>query len=76
MKAIITGASGFIGKQLINSLIDKNYKIIALDIKFDDVLLNNPKVKCINVLNVNVEDLVSIIPLDKYDCSSSWRRRG
>ena len=68
MKAIITGASGFIGKQLINSLIDKNYKIIALDIKFDDVLLNNPKVKCINVLNVNVEDLVSIIPLNKYDC--------
>ena len=62
------GASGFIGKQLINALIERNYEILALDIRFDDVLLNNPKVKCINVLNVNVEDLASQIHEDYYDC--------
>ena len=37
-KAIVTGASGFIGKQLINELLSRNVKIVALDIRFDDVL--------------------------------------
>ena len=35
-KAIVTGASGFIGKQLINELLSRNVKIVALDIRFDD----------------------------------------
>ena len=47
-KAIITGASGFLGKQLINELISRNVKIVALDIRFDDVLLQNKDITCIN----------------------------
>ena len=47
-KAIVTGASGFIGKQLINELLSRNVKIVALDIRFDDVLLQNKNITCIN----------------------------
>ena len=68
MKAIITGANGFIGKQLISELINRNYKIIALDIKFDDILLDNPNITCINVLDKEVSTLVSLIPADNYNC--------
>lgn len=68
MKAIVTGANGFIGKQLINELLNRNYKIVALDIRFDDALLSNKNVTCINVLDKEVFELVSLIPADNYNC--------
>lgn len=68
MKAIVTGANGFIGKQLINELLNRNYKIVALDIRFDDTLLNNKNVTCINVLDKEVFELVSLISADNYNC--------
>lgn len=68
MKAIVTGANGFIGKQLINGLLNRNYKIVALDIRFDDSLLSNKNVTCINVLDKEVLELVSLIPADNYNC--------
>ena len=68
MRAIITGANGFIGKQLINELLRRGYDIVALDIVFDDYLSNNPKIKCINVKDVQVSDLMPLIPENKYDC--------
>jgi len=68
MKVIVTGANGFIGKQLINELLNRNYKIVALDIRFDDALLNNKNVTCINVLDKEVFELVSLIPADNYNC--------
>ena len=68
MKAIITGANGFIGKQLINELLNRHYIIVALDIKFDDALLNNKSITCINVLDKEVPNLISLIPVDDYNC--------
>lgn len=56
-KAIITGASGFIGKQLINELLSRNVKIVAIDIRFDDVLLQNKEITCINCKDKNPFDL-------------------
>lgn len=68
MKVIVTGANGFIGKQLINELLKRNYTIVALDIRFDDLLLNNPKIDCLNVVGKNVLELASIISSDEYSC--------
>ena len=68
MRAIITGANGFIGKQLINELLKRDYDIVALDVVFDDTLTNNPKIKCIDVKNIEVTDLVQKIPTNKYNC--------
>ncbi len=68
MKALITGANGFIGKQLINELLNRNYTIVALDIRFDDSLLNNSSITCVDVSGKEVSDLLPIIPTDDYNC--------
>lgn len=68
MKALITGANGFIGKQLINELLNRNYTIVALDIRFDDSLLNNSNITCVDVSGKEVSDLLPIIPADEYNC--------
>ena len=67
-KAIVTGANGFIGKTLVKALLERNYEIVALDIRFDDVLLNNSFVTCVNVLNKAVAELKGEIPKNEYDC--------
>lgn len=67
-KAIVTGANGFIGKTLVKVLLERNYEIVALDIRFDDVLLNNNHVTCVNVLNKAVAELKDEIPKNEYDC--------
>lgn len=65
---IVTGANGFIGKTLVNALLEKGYHVVALDIRFDDVLANDNRVTCVNVLNKEVSELVGEIPQQKYMC--------
>lgn len=67
-RAIVTGANGFIGKTLVNALLKNGYEIVALDIRFDDVLLNNPTVTCVSVMGKEVKELVGEIPQAEYDC--------
>ena len=35
MKAIVTGANGFIGSNLIKKLVDNNIEVTAIDISFN-----------------------------------------
>lgn len=65
---LVTGANGFIGKTIVNALLERDYKVVALDIKFDDILLENSDIVCINVLGKTVESLKDEIPLANYDC--------
>ena len=44
---IVTGANGFIGKTLVNALLAKGCRVTALDVRFDDVLADDPRVTCI-----------------------------
>ena len=67
-KAIVTGANGFIGKTLVNALLEKEYEVVAFDVKFDEILLNNDAIICINVMNKDVAELKEMIPSDEYDC--------
>lgn len=67
-KVLVTGANGFIGKTLVRALLEKDYKVVALDIRFDDELLNNANVTCVNVLNKEISSLVTEIEAGKYDC--------
>lgn len=67
-KAIVTGANGFIGKTLVNTLLEKGYAVVALDVRFDNVLMNNASVTCINVLNKEISELKDMIPSAEYDC--------
>lgn len=65
---IVTGANGFIGKTLVNALLGKGYHVVALDIRFDDVLANDDRVTCISVLNKEVLELAKEIPAEDYMC--------
>lgn len=65
---LVTGANGFIGKNLVNALLERNYKVVALDIRFDDDFLNNPNISCINVKDKAIENLKDEIPATGYEC--------
>lgn len=65
---IVTGANGFIGKTLVNALLEKGYHVVALDIRFDDVLANDSRVTCVNVMNKEVAALADKIPHQEYRC--------
>lgn len=65
---IVTGANGFIGKTLVNALLEKGYHVVALDIRFDDVLANDERVTCVNVMNKEVAALAGEIPQQDYMC--------
>lgn len=65
---IVTGANGFIGKTLVNALLEKGYHVVALDIRFDDVLANDERVTCVNVMNKEVVALAEEIPHQEYQC--------
>ena len=65
---IVTGANGFIGKTLVNALLEKGYHVVALDIRFDDVLANDDRVTCVNVMNKEVAALAGEIPQQDYMC--------
>lgn len=65
---IVTGANGFIGKTLVNALLEKGYHVVALDIRFDDILVNDDCVICVNVLNKEVAALAEEIPQQEYRC--------
>lgn len=65
---IVTGANGFIGKTLVNTLLEKNYHVVALDVRFDDVLANDDRVTCVNVMNKEVFELKCEIPAEEYIC--------
>lgn len=64
--ALITGANGFIGKNLVYSLIEKGYHVVALDVCFDDVLANKERVICVNVKDKDVMSLAADIPANDY----------
>lgn len=65
---IVTGANGFIGKTLVKALIEKGYHVVALDVRFDDVLSNDEHVTCVNVLKKEVSELKSETPDYEYMC--------
>lgn len=65
---IVTGANGFIGKTLVKSLLEKNYHVVALDVRFDEYLKNDPRIVCINVLNKVPAELERDIPKNEYFC--------
>lgn len=65
---IVTGASGFIGTTLVNELLRRKYKIIAIDRKFADDILNNSRITCVDATDKDVLDLKNEIPAGEYDC--------
>lgn len=66
-RVIVTGANGFLGKNLVKELVKRNIKVTALDIHFDNELVND-KVEFINVKNTSICSLKDKLINHKYDC--------
>ncbi|MGN0632895.1 MAG: NAD-dependent epimerase/dehydratase family protein [Oscillospiraceae bacterium] len=65
---IVTGANGFIGKMLVNALLEKGFRVVALDICFDSLPENDERVVCINVRDKDIPSLAKDIPQAQYSC--------
>lgn len=62
---IIAGAGGFIGKNLVGNLLERGYRITALDLRFDDELLSSAT--CISMKDKTMEQVAKELK-DKYVC--------
>ena len=56
MRAIVTGATGFVGQNIVNELLKQSIDVIAVDINIENVPSDwNDKVTCVKM---NIFDLV------------------
>ena len=62
---IVAGASGFIGKSLVRNLLDRGYKVTALDVKFDEELKKSAI--CVSVKDKSIDEIAEELK-EKYTC--------
>lgn len=65
---LVTGASGFLGKNLVAALTKKECRVYALARHFDAELQNNRNVVCVDVNGKNVEEIRKVLPNEAFDC--------
>lgn len=65
---LVTGASGFLGKNLVAALTQKKCRVYALARHFDAELQNNRNVVCVDVNGKNVEEIRKVLPNEAFDC--------
>jgi nucleoside-diphosphate-sugar epimerase len=68
MKAIITGASGFVGSALVKELIKNNIEVLCIDRTANNERIpNSPLVKQLTLSIENIEDLENLVEKNEYD---------
>ena len=65
---LVTGASGFLGKNLVAALTQEECRVYALARHFDAELQNNRNVVCVDVNGKNVEEIRKVLPNEAFDC--------
>ncbi len=66
MKILITGGTGFIGKNLIKSLLDNNYNVYCITRIHSDLSKINSKVKIFQY-DENIDSLLEFFQNEKFD---------
>lgn len=69
MKAIVTGANGFVGSNVVKKIVEEGYEVLAIDISFQNSRL--PKSEQIETLELSIEnisELKDIVEKNTYDC--------
>ena len=67
-RVIVTGANGFIGRNLINEMLKRNIQVVALDLQFDDELINSKDIVCIDVMDKDMYYIEKKLNQYSYDC--------
>lgn len=68
-RVIVTGANGFIGKNLIKELVSRNIEVYAIDIRFNDKILDNGSISCLNCSELSMEQMENQLARNEsYDC--------
>ena len=68
MRAIVTGASGFVGSALVNQLINNNIEVLCVDLKIDSKRVpDNKLIKKIEMSIENISNLENIVENGYYD---------
>ncbi len=65
MRAIVTGANGFVGSSLIKKLITNDIEVLAIDISFANSKL--PQSKLIKTIELSIDNIQSLELEDKCD---------
>lgn len=80
MKAIVTGADGFIGSALISNLLDHDVPVLGIDL-FDKprrLVLDNPFLKYVSMSLEDIQKLGALVKKGEYDVfyHFAWRGSG
>lgn len=68
MRAIVTGANGFVGSNLVKKLIENNIEVLAIDLSFNPSRLDeNERIKRLELSIENISNLIDIVDNSKYD---------
>lgn len=67
-RVIVTGANGFIGRNLVKNLTDRDTEVTALDIVFGDELKSNKLVTCVDCSDNSINELKHLLNGKHYDC--------
>ncbi|MBS5113604.1 MAG: NAD(P)-dependent oxidoreductase [Coprobacillus cateniformis] len=67
-RVIVTGANGFIGRNLIRELLNRNIDVTALDITFGNELKSYANVQCISCESKSIDEIYEEIKGYQYDC--------
>lgn len=66
-RVIVTGANGFIGKNLVRELINRDISVVCIDVTLSLEIMVNDKVTFINCNDMNIEKIYEQLYSKKYD---------
>ncbi len=68
MRAIVTGANGFVGSNLVKKLVENNIEVLAIDISFSNSrLCKSSLIKTLDLSIENINELEKIVERGLYD---------
>lgn len=66
-QAIITGANGFIGRNLVQELLRRNMEVICIDASLSDELMNNTNIGFVSCIETSMDEMYEHLNGKHYD---------